>query len=263
MDIYKEIVNAGDSSQPLVLATVIEAIGSAPRHEGTKMLIKPDGIIIGTIGGGAIEKAILEEAQQLFKNPGTKFLHYDLVEDLSMACGGKMSLFLEVINPPQSLFIFGAGHIGSILTKIGKLLSFRVTVIDNRLEFANENILPQADKIIQMDYTKALKNISFTADSYIVIVTHRHIHDQEILEYCVQQPHKYIGMISSKSKASKALARLREIGIKEKKIQAIHAPIGLNIGADTPGEIAVAIAAELIAIRSGQLAGEGRTKNPF
>ena len=135
MDIFEEIVEAKKSNIPIVLATVVESLGSAPREEGAHMLIKSDGTIIGTIGGGAIEKRIIDEAMILMNAPSPKLVHYDL-NDIGMVCGGGMSVFLEPLRQLPKLIIFGAGHIGSVLSRIGKMLDFSVTVVDNRPEFA-------------------------------------------------------------------------------------------------------------------------------
>ena len=160
-----------------------------------------------------------------------------------------MTVFVEPLTPPSQLIIFGAGHIGTALAQLGKLLDFHVTVIDNRAEFANADRLPFADQVIVRNYGDILPELRFHQQTFIVLVTHRHAHDQEILEYCIQQPFQYLGMIGSKTKVTKAFQQLREKGVKKEKINRVHSPIGLAIGADTPAELAVAIAAEIVAIR--------------
>ena len=162
-----------------------------------------------------------------------------------------MAVFLEPLAPALRLIIFGAGHIGTVMTEIGKLLGFTVWVIDNRQEFATRERLPFADKVIAKEYSKVLGELSFDENTYAVLVTHQHAHDQEILEHCIRQKFGYLGMIGSRAKVAKALARLRAIGIDEETISRVHAPIGMEIGANTPTEIAVAIAAELVAVKTG------------
>lgn len=249
MDVFEEIIRAKKHGESVVLATVVDSKGSAPRTAGARMLIKKDGTILGSIGGGAIEKTVVDEAKGIAGTEQTKLFAYDLGKDLGMSCGGRMSIFLEPLMPPAHLIIFGAGHIGTALAQLGRLLDFHVTVIDNRAEFANEKRLPFADQVIVGNYGDILPEIKFHAETFIVLVTHRHAHDQEILEYCIQQPFKYLGMIGSKTKVAAALKKLSEKGVTEEKIATIHSPIGLDIGADTPAEIAVAIAAEIIAIK--------------
>ena len=148
------------------------------------------------------------------------------------------------------MIIFGAGHIGAALSKIGKMLGFKTTVVDNRPEFADKEKLPWADRIMATDYPKALQDCVLSDTTYLVILTHRHLHDFEVLEYCAQQPFCYLAMIGSRTKVAKAFQQLREKGIDDQTLERIHAPIGINIGAKTPEEIAVAIAAELVAARS-------------
>lgn len=250
MDIFEEIVAVKNAGTPAVLATVIESLGSSPGKPGARMLIKTDGSTVGTIGGGAIEKRMIDEAMNLMNGTESKFLKYKL-EELGMACGGDMSVFLEPLERAPELLIFGAGHIGTALSKIGKMLGFTTIVVDNRPEFANRERLSLADRIIADDYQKVLQDISFSDTTYIVILTHRHIHDFEILDHCAKQPFHYLGMIGSRKKVAKAFQQLKDKGADEETIKRIHAPIGIEIGAEKPEEIAVSIAAELVAIRSG------------
>jgi len=250
VDIFEEIVVAKKANIPLVLATVIESLGSAPRKEGARMLIKADGSTIGTIGGGAIEKEIVDQAMVLMNATSPQLARYNL-KDIGMSCGGAMSIFLEPLHPAPRLIIFGAGHIGTTLAQIGKMLDFTIIVVDNRPEFANKERLPWADQIIVDDYQNAIQNLlPSDNNTYIIIVTHKHAHDFEVLSLCVQKPFYYLGMIGSKSKVTKAFQQLRDKGINEKIIRQIHAPIGINIGANTHAEIALSIAAELVAVRS-------------
>ena len=143
MDIFEEIVAAKKANTPVVLATVVESLGSAPREEGARMLVKRDGATVGTIGGGAVEKKVLDEALSMMSTATPKLVKYEL-KDIGMACGGGMSVFLEPLLPAPQLIIFGAGHIGSAVAHIGKMLDFNVTVVDNRPDFANAGRLPWA-----------------------------------------------------------------------------------------------------------------------
>ncbi|MEE9503654.1 MAG: XdhC family protein [Thermodesulfobacteriota bacterium] len=250
MDIFEEIVALKKAGTPAVLATVVEALGSSPGKTSARMLIKADGSIMGTIGGGAIEKKMIDEAMTIMNGTESKLLKYSL-EELGMACGGDMTVFLEPLERAPELIIFGAGHIGTALSNICKMLGFTTTVVDNRSEFANKERLPWADRIIADDYPKTLKELIFSHTTYLVIVTHRHVHDLEILDHCAKQPFRYLGMIGSRKKVTGSFQQLRERGIDEAILKRIHAPTGIAIGAKTPEEIAVSIAAELVAIRSG------------
>jgi len=249
MDIFEEIIAAKNSGTPSVLATVVESLGSAPGKPCARMLIKDGGSTVGTIGGGAIEKKIADEAMPLMNGTEPKLSKHNL-EELGMSCGGSMSIFLEPLNSAPDLIIFGAGHIGTALSKIGKMLGFKTIVVDNRPEFADKGKLPWADRIIANDYHKALQDCVFSDTTYLVILTHRHLYDFEVLEYCARQPFCYLGMIGSRTKVEKAFQQLREKGIADQTLERIYAPIGINIGAKTPEEIAVAITAELVAARS-------------
>jgi xanthine dehydrogenase accessory factor len=251
MDIFEEIVAAKKAGTPVVLATVIESLGSAPREEGARMLIRADGSIAGTIGGGAIEKKIVDEALQLMSASSPKFVRYEL-KDIGMTCGGGMSVFLEPLLPAAQLIIFGAGHIGNVLSRIGKMLDFNVTVVDNRPEFADRALLPWADIVIAEDYQKAIDALTLTDNTCLVILTHKHGHDFEVLEQVLHKPFRYLGMIGSRTKIARAFQQLRDKGVDETIIQKIHSPIGIDIGANTPAEIAISIAAELVAVRSGK-----------
>ena len=250
MDIFDEIISVKKAGVPAVLATVVETAGSAPGRPCDRMLVKSDNSIAGTIGGGAIEKTIIDEAMKLIAGTEPKLLQYSL-EELGMSCGGNMSVFLEPLQNAPDLIIFGAGHIGSALSRIGKMLDFAVTVVDNRPEFASKEKLPQADRVMALDYQRALQELVFTDKTYLVILTHRHAHDFEILQYCVKQPFRYLGMIGSRNKVAKCLQQLRDKGIDEEAVRRINTPIGINIGANKPAEIALSIAAELVAARSG------------
>jgi len=260
MDIYEEIIKAKSSSQPFVLATVVESLGSSPREAGAKMIIKSDGSTVGSIGGGAVEKTVMEEAKKLMGSAEPKLFQYNLSKDLGMQCGGKMSIFLEPFLTAAKLYIFGAGHIGTALTTLGDMLGFAVTVVDNRPEYANQQRLPLAQRVLADEYSNALNELTFDENTYIVIVTHGHAHDEEILRYCARQKFKYLGMIGSRNKVKKALDFLRQDGIPEDVIDNIHAPIGIDIGADTPAEIAVAIAAELVAVKTGTPVKRAKSK---
>jgi xanthine dehydrogenase accessory factor len=250
MDIFEEITMVKKSGMRAMLATVVESMGSAPGKPGARMIIKADGATVGTIGGGAVEKKITEEALECIQETEAKVIHYEL-EDLGMACGGGMSIFLEPLISAPDLIIFGAGHIGSALSRIGSMVGFTTTVVDSRDEFANRERLPWTDNLVAEDYPKAIQELSFTETSYLVILTHRHANDFEILEYCIEKPFYYLGMIGSRKKVATAFQQLRAKGIGEESIKRVHAPIGISIGAETPEEIAVAIAAQLIAVRSG------------
>jgi xanthine dehydrogenase accessory factor len=249
MDIFEEIVLAKKDGKAVVLATVVETQGSGPRGEGARMVVKKDGSTVGTVGGGAIEKLVIEEAKKIMNASRPKMISHDL-KDIGMSCGGSMSIFLEPLNPAPQLLIFGAGHIGTVLAQIVKTMEFNVTVIDNRPDFANRDRLPWVDEVIAGEYLDAMEKIDFNESTYVVILTHKHAHDFEVIEKCMQKPHRYVGMIGSKKKVETVFNKLRKKGIGDDAIKSIHAPIGMDIAANTPAEIAIAISAQLVSVRN-------------
>lgn len=254
MDIFEEIAEAKKTNQPLVLATVVESIGSAPRGEGAKMLVRHDGTISGTIGGGAIEQIVVEQALEMMSGGKAKIIRHEL-KDIGMQCGGGMAVFIEPLIPAPRLVVFGAGHIGSCLAEMGKMLDFNITVVDNRPGFAVAERLPKADTLFEEDYLSAIDKISFDERTYTVILTHKHAFDFEVLEKCIQKKHAYLGMIGSRAKVAKIFEKLKDNGVSQDAIDAVHSPIGLSIGANTPAEIAVSILAEIIQVRSASYSG--------
>jgi len=186
---------------------------------------------------------------KLMAGGAARLISHDL-KDIGMTCGGGMSVFIEPLVPAPRLVIFGGGHIGACLAQIGKMLEFSVTVVDNRPEFANAERLPWADTVIAGDYAAAIEKIAFNDRTYVVILTHKHTHDFEVLEKCLNKKYRYLGMIGSKTKVAKVLQQLRDNGAAEEVVAQIHSPVGIKIGANTPAEIAISILAEIIQVRS-------------
>lgn len=255
-DIYEEILKVQSAGRSGALATIIAARGSTPREVGAKMLIRDDGTIYGTIGGGALEGAVRKEALEVIGEEKPRTLHYDLTEKeaagLGMICGGTVDVYLEPIVPKPMVLIFGAGHISLSLCRISSLVGFRVVVIDDRLEFASRERFPEADEVIAEEFSQVMKQLRVTRASYLVIVTRGHASDQEVLEWALGTEAKYIGMIGSRRKIQTIYDNLRAKGIPPERLSRVHAPIGLKIGALTPEEIAVSIVAEMIQVRRGK-----------
>lgn len=246
IEIYKEILKLYENYSKGAIATVIDSKGSSPQKAGHKMVIREDGTIIGTVGGGAVEIKVIETALEVIKNNTPKKVSYDLEKDLGMHCGGFMEIFIEPIPYIERLIIFGGGHISKPLVKLAKMIGFNVTVIDDRKEFANEERFKEADLILAEDYNNAFNSLRFDEFTWIVIVTRSHQFDEEILSYCVTQKYRYLGMVGSKNKVEKIKLKLKEKGISQSIIDNIKAPIGLPINAITPEEIAVSIIAQII-----------------
>jgi len=250
-DIYKEIVRIKTEGEEAAVVTVVSATGSTPREEGAKMLVRADGSIVGTIGGGRIENQAIKEALEVIRKGKPKRLSYSLKEggELGMICGGDTEIFIEPILSASTLYIFGGGHIGLPLAKMGKLLGFKIVVIDDRAEFADPQRFPEAELTIAEDYAKSFQKLKIDKLSYIVIVTHGHKGDETVLEGALATEAKYIGMIGSRTKNQTVFSHLLAKGVSQEQVDKVHAPIGLDIHAQTPEEIAVSILAEIIEVR--------------
>jgi len=261
IDIYQEIVNIKAEGAEAALVTVVSAEGSTPREEGAKMVVKTDGSIIGTIGGGKIEERATREALEAIRVGKPKRLSFSLREgeELGMICGGNTEIFIEPILSPPTLHIFGGGHIGLSLVKISKLLGFKVVVIDNRPEYASAERFPEADLTILEEYDKSFQKLKMDNSSYIVIVTYGHKGDETVLEKALATEAKYIGMIGSRNKNRTVFSHLLAKGIPQEQIDRVHAPIGLDIKAQTPEEIAISILAEIILVRRSADTGARNT----
>jgi xanthine dehydrogenase accessory factor len=253
MDIYHEIVKAIAEGESIALATVVLATAGSPRKEGAKMLIRRDGSTMGTVGGGGVEDQVRQEALEVMKEGKPRLLHFGLAgeegEQRGMICGGRMDVFIEPILSQPTLYLFGAGHIALPAAKIGKLLGFRVVVVDPNPESADPGRFPEADMILVEQWEQAFTKLQINDSSYIVILTGNHVTDQIVLESALGTEAKYIGMIASKNKREAIFSNLSAKGIAEELLNKVHSPIGLEIHAETPDEIAVSILAQIVKIR--------------
>ena len=251
LDIYQEIVKLTAEGEEAALVTIVSTSGSTPREEGAKMLVKADGSILGTIGGGSLEIQVCQKAIEVIRKGKPERLHFRLKEgeEPGMICGGDLEVFIEPILSSPSLYIFGGGHISLSLAKIGKLLGFKITVIDDRAEFANPQRFPEAELTLAEDFNRVFPKLKIDKSSYIVIVTRGHERDELVLEWALGAKAKYIGMIGSRTKNKAVFAHLLAKGIPQELLDKVHAPIGLEINAQTPEEIALSIMAEIVKVR--------------
>jgi xanthine dehydrogenase accessory factor len=257
LEIYEEIIKLLNQGGEAALATVIAASASTPRKVGSRMLVRADGSILGTIGGGSVEFEVIKIASGVIQSGKPEKHQFILAPDkeLRMVCGGEMEIFIEPVRQAPTMYIFGAGHIALALSKIVKMLDFRVVVTDDRPAFANEERFPEAEMVLAEDFPSAFAKLKIDPNSYIVIVTHNHAHDQEALEWALKTQAKYIGMIGSKNKIKTVFDNLEAKGVERKALNKVHSPIGLEIHAETPEEIAISILAEIIKVKrspSGQ-----------
>src|SRR5450755_2313210 len=253
MDIYEEIVKLRQEGRRGAVATIVNVRGSIPSFETAKMLVRDDGSIVGTIGGGCVEAEIWQAAREVMENEKPRSLTFNLNQDpkydTGLVCGGTLDIFVEPILPPALLYIFGAGHVSVNLYKVARSAGFDVTVVDDREAYANRERFPEAKEIIAEEFDRALARLSPGESAYLVIVTRGHRDDMRVLRWAVQTPARYIGMIGSKRKTITIFRELTKEGLSPDLFERVHAPVGLDIGAITPEEIAVAITAELIAAR--------------
>ena len=253
MDLYEEIVALRRAGRKGALATITNVRGSIPSFRTAKMLVRDDGSIAGTIGGGCVEADVWQAAREVIEEEKPRSLSFNLNNnpsyDTGLVCGGTLEIFIEPILPPAELFIFGAGHVAMNLSKIASLAGFTVSVIDDREAYASRERFPEARQIVSESFDTALAKLEIPEHAFIVIVTRGHRDDMRVLRWAIDQPAQYIGMIGSKRKVLAIYKELEKEGVSPAKFERINAPVGLEIGAVTPEEIAVAIVAELIAIR--------------
>ena len=253
MDLYEEIVKLRQEGRRGAVATIVNVHGSIPSFKTAKMLVRDDGSIFGTIGGGCVEAEVWQAAREVMESEKPRTLTFNLNQDpkydTGLVCGGTLDIFVEPILPPASLYIFGAGHVSINLYKVARGVGFDVTVVDDREAYASRERFPEANEVIAEDFERVMARLAPNESSYIVIVTRGHRDDMRILRWAVQTPARYIGMIGSKRKTIAIFRELTKEGIAPGLFERVHAPVGLDIGAVTPEEIAVAITAELIAVR--------------
>ncbi len=253
MDIYEEIVNLQREGHRGAVATIVNVRGSIPSFKSAKMLVRDDGTIAGTIGGGCVEAEVWQAAREVMASEKPRTLTFDLNQDpkydTGLVCGGTLDIFIEPVLPTPLLYIFGAGHVGFELSKAAGRAGFDVIVTDDREAYANRERFPEARQVLAEDFDKALSGITPKESNYIVIVTRGHRDDMRVLSWAVKTNAKYIGMVGSRRKAITVFRELTEEGLSPELFERVHSPVGLDIGAITPEEIAVSIVAELIGVR--------------
>jgi xanthine dehydrogenase accessory factor len=247
--VYRALIALLDAGGFGALCTVVTRSGSAPQQPGSKMLVRSDGTVEGTVGGGAIEEAVRREAQAVLQEGRARVFAAHLSRDLAMCCGGKMEIFIEPIGLPPWLLLFGGGHVGRAVCEAASIAGFRVHVIDAREEHCSVVAHPRAEARTCDEPLAALSSLPFHDDTYVVITTHDHRLDEELLHRCIERPHRYLGMIGSRAKVHRFLERALHRGQDLQKLGSIRAPIGLDLGGREPGEIAISIVAELVAVR--------------
>ncbi len=251
MRVWRAIVEALETGRPAALCTVIAVDGSAPRSASTRMLVHEDGSIVGTIGGGELEHRVRAAALEALSEGRSRRFEAHLTRDLGMCCGGSVEVFIEPLHADPHLHVFGAGHVAAPTCELARRVGFQVTVYDEREEWLTPERFPGCELRLG-DPLRALPETG--PSDYILILTHSHQVDQQLLHALIDRRWAYLGMIGSRAKVAKFFVRLRAAGVDESRFGLVSAPVGLDIGAETPEELAVAIVAELVRVRRGRAA---------
>jgi xanthine dehydrogenase accessory factor len=256
MNIYEEIAACLQRGESCAVATIIACTGSAPRKDHAKMLIFQDGRSSGSIGGGCIEAEVWQIAMKSLNDGEARIQHFDLsskdAAEGGLMCGGKLQVYIEPVLPSPRVIIFGGGHVSKSLVQICKLLGFLVSVVEDREAFANKGRFPEADQLIVGEYEKVLAELNVDSHAYILIATRGHEFDLQVTEWAVRTPARYVGLLGSRRKIAIIRKHLIETGVPKENLANLYAPVGLDIGSDTPEEIAISVAAELVMVRKNR-----------
>lgn len=253
--LHGELVRLLGAGERVAVATVIRGRGSRPRAAGAKMLVREDGRSSGSVGGGALEASVVADCREALAGGGLALRRYDLVEDgersVGMTCGGSMEVLIEVHEPPQRLVVFGAGHVGRALAAAASVAGLSLLVVDDREQWLAPEAFPEGAALHRCgrDYASDLPELQ--AADCVAVMTRCHATDVEVLAEVARVRPRYCGLIGSRRKILTAFAALEERGVDRAWLETLHAPIGLDIGAETPGEIGLAVAAQVVrALRS-------------
>lgn len=253
-NLLAELLQAQNEARPVVLATVVRARGSVPRRSGTKMLVYADGRISGTVGGGEMEARVIEESQIALADGKTRLLPYSLVDPNRGdpgVCGGEVEVYLEPYPPPATLLIVGCGHVGKATASLAHWLGYRVAVSDDRPELASSEHIPEADIFLPGAFDEVVDRFPIQANTFVLLLTRNVGLDRDILPHLLQTPATYIGVIGSRRRWRKTQELLLASGVTEEQLERFHSPLGLELNAETPEEIAVSIMAEVIMMQRG------------
>ena len=255
-EVFAALGEALADGEEVALVTIVAANGSTPQRVGAKMLVYADGRVVGTIGGGCYENDAFWKAREALGTGKSALLHYDLNDDFAqengLVCGGQMDVHIDPLEPTPQLFIVGAGHVGWHLGKLAVEAGFRVHVVDDREKFASAERFPGAEQVIVEPIPEWLHRTELPQSAFVVVVTRGHTHDLDAMRALAPRELRYLGLIGSRAKVARIYDALLGEGMPIECLERVYSPIGLDIGAITPAEIAVSILAELIAIRHGK-----------
>ncbi len=241
-----------EAGQPVVLATVVATQRSVPRHAGTKMLVFDDGRLTGTVGGGEMESRVIEEAKAAFLTRRPQLLDYALLEPARGdpgVCGGEVQIYLEPYMPAHTVVVIGGGHVGRSVVDLADWLGYRTVAIDDRAERLTETEMPNAGERLVGSITEVLSGLEITEDTSVAVVTRSVDRDAEAIPLLLRTPARYIGVMGSERRWREVRQRLADLGIGDTDLERVHAPIGIEINAETLEEIAVSILSDIIRVR--------------
>jgi len=254
-DIFETIVAWRREGRRAALATIVTVRGSIPSYQSAKMLVGEDGAQVGTVGGGCVEADVWQAAREVIEAGVPRTLTFNLNKDpkydAGLVCGGTLEVFIEPLWPSPVLYVFGAGHVGHAVCRVASLVGFEVVVVDDREVFANRERFPDAREVLVDEIDAACARLAPTRETFVFIATRGHHDDMRVLRWAVGTPARYIGMVGSRRKVATICRALDEAGLLGGALERVHAPVGLDIGATSPEEIAVSVVAELVAIRRG------------
>lgn len=263
LSIYQALSELEKNNESAALCTVVKSEGSTPRHMGSKMLVYPDGKFLGTVGGGEMESRVIKSALETLKSGDAQTLSYTMADPARGdpgVCGGTVEVFVEPILPPATIVIIGAGHVGKAVVHLAKWLGFRVAVSDDRAEFCNPDSVPGADAYYPVEMGKLSEELKINKQTYIVITSRGSAIDARGLPKLLESQPAYVGVIGSRRRWLTTVKALKEKGVSEEKIAQVHSPMGLELNAETPEEIAVSIIAEVLMIKAKGTGKQMKTK---
>ncbi|HUJ16796.1 MAG TPA: XdhC/CoxI family protein [Nitrospirota bacterium] len=247
MQIYEEALRLKRLGRTSAIATIVECRGSSPQKQGAKMLVRDDGSIMGTLGGGCLEADVVQAALMAVKDGNPATLPFELKElEGGLVCGGSVLVYIEPVLLEPHLMILGAGHVGKALTKLARFTGFRVTVADDREAFANRENIPEANDVVVSGFEQVFKDVAIEAGTFIVVATRGHNHDLDAVKAALRTPARYVGLLGSRRKKGILFNALKEAAFSPENINRVVIPVGLPIGSVTPEEIAVSIMAQII-----------------
>lgn len=256
-EVFAALAEALERGDEVALVTIVASTGSTPQRVGAKMLVYADGRTVGTIGGGCYENDAFWKAREAIKARKPVNVRFELNDDFAqetgLVCGGQMEVFIEPVEASPEVYVFGAGHVGYFVGRMAHEVGFKVHVVDDREKFASTERFGSDIDVVVDDIPTWLASHRLPPTAYAVVVTRGHRHDLDAMRALAVQPLRYLGLIGSKAKVRRIFDALREEGMALEHLEGIHAPIGLDIGAITPQEIAVSIVAELIAVKHGRI----------